>query len=329
MKPFSLPAQLQVNHLGEAARDILNSNPHGRVMAKCSNVVYLSSISDDLFWLVTGNIPMHRRAIQISGAIPGVSSDSQFSIWERNLVIGHNIDLDLSHASWWLPPQPNLENILPFEELPDRLRAITGLLDEFPKPTGFGVILLEIVKIAMSNSHLATIPKPGLTGRHARPAINKMVEACIANNFPRILKTAEDLVGLGEGLTPSGDDFIGGLLFANYTLQKIYDKFQGISLPDVELFLDHSKNRTNLISFTLLKDLARGSTFETLHRFINNILADQHLEDVKSIGLDLVRIGHSTGWDLLTGLWTGMLLSPGSKEALTKKVRLHPKLVFV
>ena len=118
-------------------------------------------------------------------------------------------------------------------------------------------------------------------------------------------------------------------MFANSTLQKNYDQFQGIPLLDVESFLGYSMNRTNLISYTLLKDLARGNAFDKLHRFINNILTGQHLNEVKSVGLDLVRIGHSTGWDLLTGLWTGMLLSLSSKEALTKKVRLHPQLVFV
>jgi hypothetical protein len=317
MKSFSLQPQLQVNRIGETAREILNSNPHGCVLAICSNVIYLNSIHDDLFWLVTGTIPLHRRAIQISGAIPSVSVDSPFSIWEHNLLIGHDVDLDLSPASGWVPPQPNLEKILPLEDLPNRLRGITCMLDEFPKPAGFGIILFEIVKIAISTAHLATVPKPGLAVKHAQPAFYEIVKACIANNFPRILKTAEDLIGLGEGLTPSGDDFIGGLLFANFTLQENYAQYQGLTSPDVELFLDHSRNRTNLISYTMLTDLARGNAFDTLHRFINIILTDQHLEDVKSIGLELVRIGHSTGWDLLTGLWTGMLLCIGSRAALS------------
>jgi hypothetical protein len=317
MKSFLNTPQLSVYRIGEAARDILKSGSQGRVLAVFSNAVYLRSLSGELFWLVTDKIPMHRRGIQIPGTLPRVTADSSFSVRGQHLLLGSNIDLDLSAASIWVSPRPKFDEHLPFEDLPDRLRAIICLFDDFPPPTGFGSILLEITRNTVDYPLPAAFPDNGLALKHARPALNEILLACIANDFSRILGTAENLIGLGEGLTPSGDDFIGGLLFSSLTIQKIYTQYQGFTLSDVEFFLEYSRNRTNLISYTLLKDHAAGHASDTLHRFINAILTDKHLESTYYFGLELVRIGHSTGWDLLTGVWMGILLSLGSRAALS------------
>ena len=123
------------------------------------------------------------------------------------------------------------------------------------------------------------------------------------------------MIGLGEGLTPSGDDFIGGLLFSNFVLRETYTQYQGFTRSDVASFVLDSRNRTNLISYAMLEDLASGHTFDTLHRFINALLTDQHLENAHNLALELVRIGHSTGWDLLTGVWTTICFGTSSSSA--------------
>jgi len=320
MKSFSNTSELSVCRIGETARDLLKSGSKGRILAVFSNAVYLDSVYDELLWLVTENFPMHRRGIQIPGALPRVPADSTFSVRGQHLILGTDIDLDLSLASIWVSPRPNLDKLLPFEELPDRFRTVSCLFDGYPSPTGFGWILSEITKITIGNSMQAALRDYSPSLKYTWPALNEIFLACIANDFPRILRTAEDLIGLGEGLTPSGDDFIGGLLFSSFTMQEIYSQYQGFTLLDVELFVDNSRNQTNLISYTMLKDLATGHASDTLHHFINAVLTDQPLESIHYLGLEMVRIGHSTGWDLLTGVWTGMLLSICSQAAFSCSV---------
>lgn len=320
MKSFSDPTQLCADYVGEAAWDLLKSGSHGCILAVFSKVIYLNSTYDELFWFATENIPMHRRGIQIHGAIPRASAGSSFIVRGQHLILGKDIEIDLSPASKWVPPRPNLDKILPFEHLPDRLRAISCMFDSYPAPTGFGWILSELTRNATGSPLPAPLPEFGHAMQYAWPTLNEIVQACNTNDFPQILGIAENLIGLGEGLTPSGDDFIGGLLFADFTIHEIYPKYQGLTLTEVELFLNKSRNRTNLISYTMLKDLAKGNAAETLHRFINSILTCQNLNYVHSAGLELVRIGHSTGWDLLTGLWTGMLLSIHSRAVITSSI---------
>ena len=315
MKSLANPQQFPLYRIGEKALDSLKTDSHGRILAAFSEAIYLEGLYDNLLWLINDKIPMHRRAIQIHGDLPKVARDSTFSVNGQRLVLGPDIDLDLVPASIWISPRPNLGQLPPFEDLADRLAIITRLIDDFPPPTGFGRLLLEDTKIGFSRRIPFESLNDGLALKHARPALDEIVSASITNNFTRILCISTDLIGLGEGLTPSGDDFIGGLLFSSFVLQDIYPQYKGFSTSDVTSFVLNSRNRTNLISYILLKDLASGHTFDTLHRFVNAILSDQHLEDAQYLGLALIRIGHSTGWDLLAGVWMSILLAVCSRSA--------------
>ena len=140
--------------------------------------------------------------------------------------------------------------------------------------------------------------------RFAYPFVLDMARACLDRQPLRISKNADALIGLGAGLTPSGDDFLGGLLFAVAILQDTYPdlNFMNFSIP-----LEEYHSRTHLISFTLLKDLAGGQAVAPLHNIVNGLLTGASLESIYPFSSQLTSIGHSTGWDLLTGLLTGLL----------------------
>src|SRR5439155_20612443 len=48
----------------------------------------------------------------------------------------------------------------------------------------------------------------------AAPHVRALVSACTHDDARAAVDAARPLLGLGDGLTPSGDDFIGGVLFA-------------------------------------------------------------------------------------------------------------------
>ena len=49
---------------------------------------------------------------------------------------------------------------------------------------------------------------------------------------------------------------------------------------------------------------------ETRHRFTVAFLMDRSPEPIHRAAGGLIQMGHSTGWDLLTGAWTAMALVP-------------------
>ena len=124
-----------------------------------------------------------------------------------------------------------------------------------------------------------------------------------------MLKEAEPLTGLGQGLTPDGDDFLGGLFFGRYLLLCAFPNLFRMQLSRLHEWLDVNQPRTNLISFTLLKDNVAGHALEPLNRMGIALLTNHPVEDVTSAASDLIKVGLSTGWSLLAGFVTGMLMA--------------------
>jgi hypothetical protein len=140
----------------------------------------------------------------------------------------------------------------------------------------------------------------------AKPLVLTAASAFRKGDGERAALCAGALVGLGTGLTPSGDDFLGGLLFAVSLLRTGYP---GTRFVDVEVPVETYRARTHPISFTLLSDHASGHAIAPLHRFVNGILTGASAQSIRPAVLQLVRVGHSTGWDTLAGLFAGLLIA--------------------
>jgi hypothetical protein len=122
------------------------------------------------------------------------------------------------------------------------------------------------------------------------------------------------VLGLGPGLTPSGDDFVGGILFALHhaPLQAWRD-----DLPRVKSKLRAAAATvTNVISAALLDDLMDGASYHALHETLSAL----HTLDATKIeaAYALVsRLGASSGLDLLAGVLLA-LTSPQSPTLVSE-----------
>ena len=327
MESSSLNTAVPIHCIGEEARSILIPGIDGRVLAAFSSAIYLLNTQNDLCWLSIENAPMHRRAIQVGGALPRVVVDTPFAVADQHLRFGPDIVLDFSQARGWKSAYQHPTRVLRVYDLTEHLFAFISLLDHLPPAEGFGILIPNILKFIREQP--LSRPNSPLDGpaKFAWPTIQDIAKACLARDFMRMVELAEELVGLGEGLTPSGDDFIGGLLFCFVSLRQTYDFIQDIGFPNLDPFLQRSKSRTNLISFTMLKDHASGHASEALHNFMNAQLTGQLFEFVRLSAMELVQIGHSTGWDLLAGVLTGLLVTVGVSTANTPQVRASPSYV--
>ncbi len=112
------------------------------------------------------------------------------------------------------------------------------------------------------------------------------------------VRAARGLVGLGEGLTPSGDDFLAGFVAALWTLGS----------PDAGLLADaivDRDERTTMVSGTLLQHAAKGEFAERIHELMGALL------DIDDVGIAesierAVAWGASSGTDCLLGALVGL-----------------------
>lgn len=100
------------------------------------------------------------------------------------------------------------------------------------------------------------------------------------------------LIGLGPGLTPAGDDFVGGAMIAlrafgeNAGHAALADRIAAWALPLAE-------ERTNRISRAHLQCAAAGEGHEALHAYLESFSR----RDLAR----LARLGHSSGLDAAAG----------------------------
>ena len=190
------------------------------------------------------------------------------------------------------------------------LKALYITLTLSLPPSGFGVHIQHILHSIHGHTTKLEYQTPDWTvpQQFALPTIQSITKACRIRDFDAIFNHAMDMKGLGEGLTPSGDDFVGGLLFCIRTLQDLFDDDHLDFSNHVAEFLKNSKPRTNLISYTILKDHAYGHTYETLQGFIQALFTGKDPEILRQATQKLIQIGHSTGWDMLCGILTGLLM---------------------
>ena len=126
-----------------------------------------------------------------------------------------------------------------------------------------------------------------------------MRHALLVNDLAAFEYTALRLLGLGPGLTPSGDDFVGGIFFALHHAPRSH---WAAALPAVRArFCTAAAGATNVISAALLHDLMGGHS----HQALQDLLAALHTEDparIEAAIAALLRIGASSGADLLCGV---------------------------
>jgi len=175
-------------------------------------------------------------------------------------------------------------------ELPrmgDRLAISADAAQLWTPPRPSGTIDLGRLRRAAAGR----IPREGLAGLivgahnslsgHLQPALDALERWLVGNALSNEI---EALIGAGPGVTPAGDDYLGGVLIALHHLDR---KPQAASLWR---WLEPRLKRTSALSAAYVAAAAEGEGHEALHAVLN--------------GGELAQIentAHAPGWDALAG----------------------------
>jgi hypothetical protein len=127
-------------------------------------------------------------------------------------------------------------------------------------------------------------------------SLRKIIAATLAGKASFDINSLVPLMGLGPGLTPSGDDAIGGALIALHLLGE--DRARDTIWQKLS---PHVAAATNDISHAHLEAAAEGLGHEAIHGIANALLTGNaaHLdEEIAAV----YGIGHTSGWDALVGV---------------------------
>ena len=122
--------------------------------------------------------------------------------------------------------------------------------------------------------------------------VKDSVQNITLENLPTITK---NMKGVGFGLTPSGDDFNCGILYAlNYLNQIMSNKFSEIT---EECYLNSIGS--NLISNTFLKFSYSNKYYENFYELLKALKYNKN--KISQHANKIISSGHTSGSDMLTG----------------------------
>ncbi|MER6947921.1 DUF2877 domain-containing protein [Nonomuraea sp. NPDC000554] len=266
-----------------ATRPVLESPRRpARVLATFPAGVYLEVRTDlepSVLAVITGEATRLPNSVLLSTGLPRVTVGDDASVGDGTVELG---PLSLRARRWWDPAPPL------GEAAPTRLAAS---LDQLERPPESGC-----------QRDGAAWRAPGLAGNSV---VEALAESCAKGWLLGAVSAAEQLVGLGPGLTPSGDDVLAGLLVTLRQLGTAAGAGRAVWLADwlAAAVTYDARARTTAISATLLHCAARGEASPEVIAVLRGLIGSQTLEPALR---RLHRLGHTSGADLAQGIAIGL-----------------------
>jgi hypothetical protein len=278
------PAAIVVRQSGVVANDICRHGGWGEIAAVFARSFYVRCRENFLCVgeASIGNGPLTLTA-KVNIASLGLRAGEFVTLSRQHIAIGATAHFMLDVCKPWRPPD------WPEPRAPGCLIDTCALLTdrggaEAPSE-GLAAVVFGVPGAA-----------PGLM-RLAAPRIARFrswLEAAL-DRGPKTHAPIEGVIGLGPGLTPSGDDFLAGALAV----------LDALAEHEVHAALGRAIERapagiTSALSLCLLKAAAKGYVGERLWGAAAALVCG----DASGAIALIQTIGHSSGWDMLAGMTT-------------------------
>ena len=140
----------------------------------------------------------------------------------------------------------------------------------------------------------------------ARPIVAELIDALESSERRAAADVATGLIGLGPGLTPSGDDTLVGIEAALHALDSPAAGFLAPAMRGVE-------ERTTALAATLLRHAAAGEFAERLHALLASLLGPD--DETIAAAIDRATAwGATSGTDCLLGVLIGLDVAAGARR---------------
>lgn len=215
--------------------------------------------------------------------------------------------VELTGARRWSPPAADLSRLTP-ADLRSVAAAIETRLPQDPSGTSFQRVSAPVLDRCASALFSALC--------HQDPA--------------SVTAVAQSLVGLGAGLTPSGDDLLVGLGVLAAARGMQIGAFRS-ALTEALVAGPALETRTTAVSAATLIEAAAGRARDRIHRLLTVISsfepADGPAFAAALAAADDVRaIGHTSGADVLRGVRLGLVAEAHLRET-SALLRSSPRLL--
>ncbi len=206
------------------------------------------------------------------------------------------IEIDLASARRWKCNLPNMAADGATEQVVSAWRTVWQVLNQRQRQANADI---QAVTLYQMGEHQGD----GLSRKFFK-SIRELLEA-VRNLDPLLEPSLTGLIGLGAGLTPSGDDFLVGFLAGLHC--QAGDRSERLKyLAELGKLVIRLSGRTDDISRTYLYHAAHRQVSSRLVDLVTAIAECADTEKLLKAADDSLQEGHTSGMDTVTGLLVGL-----------------------
>ncbi|AFL99230.1 Protein of unknown function (DUF2877) [Desulfitobacterium dehalogenans ATCC 51507] len=226
----------------------------------------------------------------------------------KELLLLGRLSISLEKAAFWHPPLSQNNSLLPSALIKNNLSEVESWLRLSPRSPGLAKLfphLTTLVQGSFSLPHPAD-PVVLLAGQ----SISRLVKGIYSSDRAMIEEGACSLIGLGPGLTPSGDDFLAGLLLSLTAAKRAFSVTSAAALLFAhkvlsDIIVEHSPSLTNEISSQMLFLASQGTGSELMENMVCALYYGLPKITPARTAQELCSVGASSGFDQLLGILLG------------------------
>lgn len=279
---------MEVGSVGCAVLEASQSNISGTIGAIFEKSVHLEG-NGVVITLGNLDLPDHPYSIRCPDLPRGLREGQEFQITDSTIVIPGSYRLDFGKMDVYRPVM-RVDSMAGTEEMLRALQVARHVVATFSFKDGF-------------QSFAVVGPLHGMMAHAVLPVLERVMEAIHVGDWDSMAESAVELAGVGQGLTPSGDDFLVGLIAALR-----FHRVSGGQGPEAQL-LDslaaEVRDRTSVFSAQNVASAAKGWVSDIVSEWLTFL----HLGNSDAmVGATrrLLAYGHSSGVDTFAGMTTGL-----------------------
>jgi hypothetical protein len=271
------------------------------VFHKAVNITYDGTI----LALLSDELPHMPNSVRLSSVVaeellPQLRPGMEVSIGnERLLIPAHNFSIHLPEKPAWEPRPDIAVHLWQRKTVAQHVRLLARYLASQSQQEGLAPLI---------GSLLLEQPAPEMPlSRMALPSLQILALASWRQDITGVENAARRLAGLGPGLTPSGDDTLGGFISIMELLSPQLSADGASRKHIARTIATIARPRTTALSAVLLAHAACGEVAEQLGTLLMTLTLPAEASKVVLNAADRVlAYGASSGGDTLLGILLGL-----------------------
>jgi len=286
--------KIPVTVIGAAAQEAMMKVTHGRVAGVTSRGAFLRADDRVLFLTaVDYHSPFNLTLESVDHLFSALQPGDKFDVTENGILFsGRGFRLLTRGAEVWRPVHP-AHLVFSLKEQRGRADLLIAEIKRIDDEKGFLFLSKPLDEVMPDHQ------------RNLHQAAGRLTQSFRTGEKDSFMSAARKLLGVGSGLTPSGDDFLTGFFMYHFRYLQT-----GASEPEYlqDWWAELTRlafEKTTTISANRLEYAARGWSEELFLKLIDHLFnpeVDFGADQVQR----LVDFGHSSGVDTLMGISFGL-----------------------